>query len=180
MDNFDGIDEQVFKSPVGSKRIRNTASYSRNKAKNVRNSGEGKTPSIACVHNLPGVCVAARMKEILYSTCDKVQQDALLLSYMDIRNVNRRRQRVDDQNKRKQRNYTVKYFALKANSRKVPVCKASFIGISCKYFFDKLFLYKLCDNSEQNFFWRVLFLCLSTISIICNTNKSVRSLINWC
>ena len=71
---------------------------------------------------------------LLYSTTDKVKQDAIRLSYMDIKKVQRRRRKVQDPAKQKAREMSVNYFILDENKVKLPVCKKSFMSIFCEYF----------------------------------------------
>ncbi|KAG5834002.1 hypothetical protein ANANG_G00281960, partial [Anguilla anguilla] len=70
-----------------------------------------------------------KINRVLYSTTDKVKQDATLLSCMEIMPVKRRRSKVDNP-KQKTRDLTVKYFVL-TETGKIPVCKASFMSIFC-------------------------------------------------
>ncbi|XP_041366912.1 uncharacterized protein LOC121381642 [Gigantopelta aegis] len=106
--------------------------------KNARHSGAEKPASISCVHNVRNVCLATSLSnddltyahDRLYSTENKVTQDATLLSYMDIGKCVRRRPRIDDSSKiKRNREISVKYFTLTANKEKIPVCKASFMSI---------------------------------------------------
>lgn len=54
----------------------------------------------------------AYFKKQLYTAKDKVAQDAILLSHMDIMPVKRRRE-VDEGTRQRQRDVTIKYFVLK-------------------------------------------------------------------
>ncbi|XP_041365380.1 uncharacterized protein LOC121380568 [Gigantopelta aegis] len=138
MENFDDIDETVVLSPIGRKRENNSGNSGRSLAKNARHSGAEKPASISCVHNVRNVCLATSLSnddltyahDRLYSTENKVTQDATLLSYMDIGKCVRRRPRIDDSSKiKRNREISVKYFTLTANKEKIPVCKASFMSI---------------------------------------------------
>ena len=144
MNNFDDISEPVVLSPTGRKKRRCPDGSGRSVSKKGRHSALGKVPSIACVHNvgLQDTCVATTVSEneldrlfhLLYSTTDKVKQDAILLSYMDIKKVQRRRRKVQDPAKQKAREMSVNYFLLDENKVKLPVCKKSFMSIFCEYF----------------------------------------------
>ncbi|CAL8362099.1 unnamed protein product, partial [Arctogadus glacialis] len=60
----------------------------------------------------------------------KVDQDRAILDLLDIMKVNRRRTKIKDVNKRKDRKISVKYSLLcGSHPEKVPVCKASFIKV---------------------------------------------------
>ena len=144
LDLFDETEEAVVLSPSGRKKKRKPDTYARNVAKKARHSGG--IPSIACCHNTAKVCLAATLSpeeiagihRVLYATSDKVKQDAILLSYMDITTVKRRRLKVDDSGKQKNRDLTVKYSVLrdkgeKEDKEKIPVCKASFMSLLCEY-----------------------------------------------
>lgn len=138
MANFDETDEPVMPSPSGRKKKRQADTYKRNVEKKARHSSTGKVPSIACLrtHRL---CRAATISaedttyihSVLYSTCNKVQQDAILLSYMDITQAKRRRS--NNQVPLKTRDLSVKYSVLTQNKDTIPVCKQSFLSIFCEY-----------------------------------------------
>lgn len=93
MDMFDETEENVVLSTYGRKKKRKPDEHARNVAKKARHSGGA--PSVACTHNIANVCQAATLSseeiayinQILYSTTDKVKQDATLLSYMNIETV---------------------------------------------------------------------------------------------
>ena len=99
-------------------------------------------PRVACRHDT-GFCTAGTLNENdleyikgqLYATYDKVKQDAILVSHMDISQVKRRRPRVEDEGRQKNRGLTIKYSLLKEDKTKIPVCQASFLSIFCKYDF---------------------------------------------
>ena len=120
MNNFDDISEPVVLSPTGRKKRRCPDESERSVSKKGRHSALGKVPSIACVHNVQDTCVATTVSEnelnrlfnLLYSTTDKVKQDAILLSYMDIKKVQRRRRKVQDPAKQKAREMSVNYFII--------------------------------------------------------------------
>lgn len=88
---YDEMDEPVLLT-LNSRRKRylpqNSARY---KAKESRYSGNGSVSSVACVRNSFS-CSAVTLKESdllyikqqLYFTNDKVKQDAILLSHMDV------------------------------------------------------------------------------------------------
>ncbi|KAK9976438.1 hypothetical protein ABG768_021643 [Culter alburnus] len=131
---YDEMDEHVLVSVTG-KRKRSSA---RSLAKEKRYSGNEKISRIACKHNSVS-CAAVTLtetdityiKDQLYSTHDKVKQDAILLSHLDIMQCKRRRPSAVEADKRRQREMTVKYAVLKEDRTKVPVCQASFLSIFC-------------------------------------------------
>jgi hypothetical protein len=137
MNDFDGIDERVVISPLGRKKRRCPEQSARSVSKKGRHSAVGKIPLISCEHNVQGMCVATRLSgdyllrlfNILYSSTDKVKQDAILLSYMDIRKVQRGRRKVADPGKQKSKEMSVSYFVVDENKVKIPVCKSSFMSI---------------------------------------------------
>lgn len=141
MDNFDDIDEPVVLSPAGRKRKCKPGTHARSIAKKARHSGAGKIAHISCTHNARNVCMATSLSDDdlkyahdqLYSTTDKVSQDATLLSYMDVRKCARRRNKVDDVARRNARECAVKYSMLTSNKEKIPVCRATFMGIFGEY-----------------------------------------------
>lgn len=104
---------------MDKKKHRYPENSARNKAKENRYSGNGADANIACTHNGTS-CAAVTLteadlsyiKQQLYSTFDKVKQDAILLSHMDVTPCKRRRRQVE---------------------AKVPVCQTSFLSIFCKY-----------------------------------------------
>ena len=73
----------------------------------------------------------AYMHRCLYSSDEKIKQDAVLLSFMNIDVAKRRKKKIDHDNasRRKIRDMSVKYFVKKENKELVPVCKGSFMGI---------------------------------------------------
>ncbi|XP_061746904.1 uncharacterized protein LOC133545391 isoform X2 [Nerophis ophidion] len=133
------MDEPVVLSTQGRKKKRMPEGSARALAKKARHSGDGKLQTIACAHNNNAMCVAstlspedlAYMKGQFYLTQDKVKQDATLLSYMDVQTCKRRRTKVTDTDKQKQREVSVKYYLLKASKERISVCKASFLSILC-------------------------------------------------
>lgn len=144
MDNglpLDEMDERVQLSPYGRKRKRNEDSWAKNVAKNARYNGQEQEPSITCKHNTHSttMCKASsisvdeltKMHDILYSNTDKVKQDTMLLSFMQISDVKRRTSKSDTPMKR---NTSVKYFVLNESREQILVCKEAFMGIFCKYF----------------------------------------------
>ena len=141
MENFDETDEPVVRLPVGRKRGKQPEAFARNKKKMARHSGGGCFSAFNCGHNMQGagLCMAGSlvdtdltfMHSCLYETCDKVKQDAVLLSYMNIEGVKRRRI-IGDQERKRNRDFAVKYFVMKENQEQVPVCKASFMSIFSK------------------------------------------------
>ena len=142
MDNgingFDELDEPVTLSPQGRKRKQNVALHAGNVAKRLRHDGSDKEPKLSCSHNSPSICLAtslteddlARLHEIMYSNSEKVKQDSLLLSYMDITEVKRRRSTTDTP---RRRDMTINYFVTNKENQKIPVCKATFMSIFGKY-----------------------------------------------
>ncbi len=102
----------------------NSAHY---KAKENRYSGNGLVTSVACTHNSSS-CSAVTLKEsdLLYIkqqlcfTNDKVKQDAILLSHMNVMPCKRRRQQVEAEEKRRQRDVSIKYAVLKEDKQKFP------------------------------------------------------------
>lgn len=145
-------DEMVV-SVTGKRKRRQTRNSARCKAKEKRYSGTDRISRIACKHNSVS-CAAVTLtetdityiKEQLYSTHDKVKQDAILLSHLDIMQCKRRRPSAKAE-KRRQRDLTIKYAVLKEDNTKVPVCQASFLSIFCKYvffFFLVTYLTRVC------------------------------------
>uniref|UniRef100_A0AAV2LL28 VPS10 domain-containing protein n=1 Tax=Knipowitschia caucasica TaxID=637954 RepID=A0AAV2LL28_KNICA len=138
MAGFDDAEEAVLLSPRGRKRKRKPEEHDRKLAKNARHSG-GANAAVACVHNNVNVCQAAKlspedidyMHHTLYTTTDKVKQDATLLSYMDVTAVKRRRSKIEDSAQQKSRDLTVKYSVLTRARDRIPVCKSSFMSLFC-------------------------------------------------
>ena len=61
---------------------------------------------------------------------DKVVQDSYLLTLLNITLPNRRRNRVENEDNRKNGNVSVRYTLLGENlPNKIPVCKATFIKV---------------------------------------------------
>ena len=149
MDNgineYDELDEPVVSSPQGRKRKRDSSHYAKNVEKRLRHSGMSIEPTIACNHKVQSTCLAASLTEddlnflhrSMYSESDKVMQDALLLTYMDIKPVTRRRSTADNPNSR---DMTIKYHVTNEDKEKIPVCKATFMSIFGKYV---IFIYYL-------------------------------------
>ncbi|CAL9701146.1 unnamed protein product [Knipowitschia caucasica] len=138
MAGFDDAEEAVLLSPRGRKRKRKPEEHDRKLAKNARHSG-GANAAVACVHNNVNVCQAAKLSpedidyihHTLYTTTDKVKQDATLLSYMDVTAVKRRRSKIEDSAQQKSRDLTVKYSVLTRARDRIPVCKSSFMSLFC-------------------------------------------------
>lgn len=134
------MDEPILMTSNGRRKRRLPQNSSRYKAKVNRYSGNGLVASVACTHNTSW-CGAVTLKESdlfyikqqLYSTNDKVEQDAILLSHMDAMPCKQRRQQVEAEEKRRQRDVSIKYAVLKEDKTKVPICHASFLSIFCKY-----------------------------------------------
>uniref|UniRef100_A0A3P8TGH4 TRASH domain-containing protein n=2 Tax=Amphiprion percula TaxID=161767 RepID=A0A3P8TGH4_AMPPE len=137
MENFGQTEEAVALTASGREKKRKPDEYARNAAKKARY--RGGVPTVACSHNLANVCQAAKLSgeevayinSVLYSTTDKVKQDATLLSYMDIVPVKRRRPKVDNLAEQKTREPTIKYFVLTETQEKIQVCKPSFMSMFC-------------------------------------------------
>ncbi|XP_052427306.1 uncharacterized protein LOC127969418 [Carassius gibelio] len=135
---YDEMDEPILMTSNGRRKRRLPQNSSRYKAKVNRYSGNGLVASVACTHNTSW-CRAVTLKESdlfyikqqLYSTNDKVEQDAILLSRMDAMPCKRRRQQVEAEEKRGQRDVSIKYAVLKEDKTKVPICHASFLSIFC-------------------------------------------------
>lgn len=143
MNSFDGIEEPVSLSCIGRKKPRFPGLSERELAKRARHSGEGNVPTVNCQHNGTKTCFALSLSEtdlkhfsnIFYLSNDKVKQDASLLNYMNITYA--KRARVNDALRKKMRDVSVKYSALKNDNTTVPICKASFLSIlgECIYYF---------------------------------------------
>lgn len=131
------MDEPVILTLNGRRKRCLPQNSARYKEKENRYSGNGLVASVACTHNSSS-CSAATLKESdllyikqqLYFTNDNVKQDAILLSHMDAMPCKRRRQ-VEAEEKRRQRDVSIKYAVLKEDKTKVPVCQASFLSIFC-------------------------------------------------
>jgi hypothetical protein len=138
LNNYDEGDETVMPCLKGRKRKVNTALHEINIIKAARHSGGGKIPTIACKHNEESFCKAATLSneqvtnlfQSFYSSAKKVTQDSILLSYMTICQVIRRRLKTDNNNK--QRDVSIKYHVLDESKTRLPICKASFMSIFCK------------------------------------------------
>ena len=139
MVNFDEIDEPVLLSPSEKKRRRRPENSAR--ALSERDTVVTKEiPRVSCTHKA-GVCPASTLTENdlayikgqPYATTDKVNQDAILISHMAVQQCKRKRPRVEDKDRQRNRAVTVKYSALKENKEKIPVCQASFLSIFCEY-----------------------------------------------
>ncbi|XP_060790810.1 uncharacterized protein LOC132894682 [Neoarius graeffei] len=136
--DYNGMDEPVLQTVNGRRKRRVVENHVCYKAKMNRYSGENTENGIACNHNRL-MCAAASLtqndlayfKNQLYTSKDKVEQDAILLSHLEIMPVQRRREQVDDEDKRRQRDVTIKYSVLKEAKTRVPVCQASFMSIFC-------------------------------------------------
>lgn len=154
MDNgvgYDEMEEPVLPSPTGRKNKRRPDSYVRNIEKRMRHSGQGTTPSIACQHTNTSSsrCQAFVLKEEdiltahrkLYESADKVKQDTILLSNMDIKPT-----KVNSIAATPKRRSTNVIYYIMADSTKVPVCKETFMGIFCEYY-----PYHMIFNAIRNY-----------------------------
>ncbi|XP_041362797.1 uncharacterized protein LOC121378605 [Gigantopelta aegis] len=141
METYDAVDEPVMLSPTGKRKRRRPRSSARSIAKTARYSGKGLIPRLTCTHK-NALCTAGTLNENdlayikgqLYVTKDKVEQDAILVSHMDIGQVKRRRQRDPrdkDEGRQKNRRVLIKYSLLKEDKTKISVCQASFLSIFC-------------------------------------------------
>ena len=140
MNTFDETVEAVALLTSGRKKKRKPEEYGRSVAKKARH--RGGVPRVACRHNHDHWCQAARLSDVdvayinrvLYTTSDKVKQDATLLSYMDIRPVRRRRTpRVQNPAQQRTREVSINYSVLTDTQEKISVCKASFMALFCEY-----------------------------------------------
>lgn len=132
MDYFDSFEEPVAMSTPGRKR--RVGVSKRNESKRQRYSGEGHVPRVACNHANDSFCVGRNLNdsdisycsEKLYRTNNKVEQDAILLSYMDISAPKRL---CAEESRQKPRKTSVKYFIVLESKEKIPVCKETFMSI---------------------------------------------------
>ncbi|XP_055064736.2 uncharacterized protein [Misgurnus anguillicaudatus] len=137
MEECDEMDEYVTVAVPGKRKRRYADNSARSRAKENRYSGVDKIPQVACTHNNSVTCRAGALTEAdityinakLYTSRDKVKQDAILLSYMYVMPCKRRRRKVKAEEKQRQRDLTIKYFVLKEDTTIVPVCQASFLSI---------------------------------------------------
>lgn len=120
---------------------------SRCKAKKSKYSGNRSVTSIACTHN-NSRCVAVTLTETdlsyinqqFYCTSDKIKQDAFLLTRVNVMLCKWKNRGVELDERRRQRELSIKYTVLKENQTRVPICQASLLSIFCKYtdFFSSL------------------------------------------
>ena len=141
---FDGQDEPVRPTPGGRKRRLDKENHKKQLEKKVRHSGCGSTPTVGCQHTATATCQAEKLSpddlmmnfNKFYNKPNKVDQDRAILDLLDKMKVNRRRTKIKDVNKRKDRKISVKYSLLcGSHPEKVPVCKASFIKVLGEYNF---------------------------------------------
>lgn len=144
--NFDGLDESVKPTAGGRKRRMNKENHKKQLKKKARHSGGALIPTVGCQHKAAatGFCQADKLSpddlmmnfNKFYERPNKVEQDKTILHLMDITQVKRQRLKVQDVNKRKDRNVSVKYSLLcSSHPNKVPVCKATFLKVFGKYNF---------------------------------------------
>ncbi|XP_034047172.1 uncharacterized protein LOC117528648 [Thalassophryne amazonica] len=139
VNTFDGSDEPVRPTSGGRRRRLNKDNHEREKMKKIRHSGGGLIPSVGCKHTAAkNFCHADTLTpddivmnfQTFYDKPGKVEQDRALLHLMTITEVKRQRQKVDDENRRKDRNISVKYSLLcNDHPHKVPVCKPTFLTV---------------------------------------------------
>ncbi|KAA0703634.1 hypothetical protein E1301_Tti015520 [Triplophysa tibetana] len=137
MEVYDEMDKYVTVSVTGKRKRRQQHNSARSKAKENRYSASDRIPRVRCTHSNGVLCRADTLTETdityinkqLYFSHDKVKQDAILLSHMDVMPCKRRRVKVKAEDKQRQRDLTVKYFVLKEDQTNVPVCQASFLSI---------------------------------------------------
>lgn len=119
-------------------RPQESSTFARVKAKASRYSGKRTVATIACNHNR-SMCAAASLTATdlsfiyrqLYCTSDKVKQDAFLLSHIDVMPCKRRKRQVDVDERRRQRDLSIKYTVIKEDKTRVVICQASFLSIFC-------------------------------------------------
>ncbi|CAM1328338.1 Uncharacterised protein g9739 [Pycnogonum litorale] len=133
---FDEMDEYVIESPTGKRKRRNPLNSSRQVKKNARYSGENKIPTLSCNHNSSN-CKASTLSENdlnyvfnqLYAINCKVKQDSMILSYLNCSQVKRRRKKIADGNKQRNRGISIVYNVLTEDKRTVKICQSSFLSI---------------------------------------------------
>ena len=144
MNSFDSLEERVVLSPIPRKRGRSKEYHDREKRRKLRYSGGGKVPQIRCTHtarNNAALCHADVITEAdlafnhakFYENPDKVAQDALILSLLEISDPKRRR--VLDEKARKAKDVSVKYTLLseQQHPQKIKVCRKTFIKLLGKW-----------------------------------------------
>lgn len=139
MNDFDGVEEPVRVAPVGKKRKPSKDGHEQEKVKKMRHSGGGKMPAVICRHKSSrSVCQAERLTErdleinfdSLYNNKTKVDQDQQLLHLITVKQVQRRRKKVDEVDRQRERDVTNEYHLLSEHHpTKIPVCKATFCGV---------------------------------------------------
>ena len=141
INNFDSLEKHVLASAIPRKRGKYIENHERQRVKKLRYSGGGKEPQIGCLHTARGnaiLCHADKLTDNImglnhdkfYEKTDKVVQDSYLLTLLNITLPNRRRNRVENEDNRKNINVSVRYTLLGENlPNKIPVCKATFIKV---------------------------------------------------
>ena len=148
VDNFDGLDEPVRQTPRGRKRRLNIENHKKQQQKKARYSGGALIPAVGCKHSAATVfCQAEKLSSDdlmlnfskFYENPNKVEQDRALLHLMSITPVKRQRPKVQNEEKRKDRNLSVRYSLLcNSHPEKVPVCKSTFIEVLGECFISEL------------------------------------------
>ncbi|KAK5902911.1 hypothetical protein CesoFtcFv8_008122 [Champsocephalus esox] len=137
---FDGLDEPVRPTPGGRKRRLDKENHKKQQQKKVRHSGGALIPTVGCQHKAAakGFRQAEKLSpddlmmnfNHLYEKPNMVDQNRAILHLLDIMQVKRKRPKVQDVNKQKDRNVSVKYNLLcNSHPEKVPACRATFIKV---------------------------------------------------
>ncbi|XP_063039647.1 uncharacterized protein LOC134434912 [Engraulis encrasicolus] len=140
MDIFERINEPVLAPAVGKKRKASKNNHTRENIKKMRHSGGGKLPAVSCTHNKTTTvfCHADKLTpgdleknfQNFYSHSTKTEQDQALLRLITVKKVHRRRPKVENTDKQKEREVTNEYHLLtEDHPTKIPVCKSTFCSV---------------------------------------------------
>ena len=117
MNTFDGIDEPVVVSAVGKKCKPSTKNHMHEQRRR-RHSGVGKMPAVTCGHTKSlHFCHSDRLTQVdllrifesFYPHSRKTEQDEAMLHLITVQKVQRRRQKVVNTDRQKERDVTNSY-----------------------------------------------------------------------
>ena len=141
MNHFDRMDKLAVVSVVGKKRKPSKLHHNREVIKKMRHSGGGKMPAVTCTHTHTkntNFCHADKLTpgdllknfHSFYCNVTKTDQDRAILQLTNVKNVKRRRLKVDDTDRQKARDITNQYSLLtEDHPKKIPVCKSTFCSV---------------------------------------------------
>lgn len=140
MNTFGGVNGPVVASVVVKKRTSSKNNYLPEDVKKMRHLGGGKMPAVACSHKRSSnyFCHAdtltpgdlQRNFESFYAHTTKTEQDQAILQLVTVKKVQRRRPKVDNTDRQKERDITNEYHLLAEDDpAKIPVCKPTFCSV---------------------------------------------------